>query len=304
MKLIIFFAVSLAAIAPQSCDLTFDDSLVSCDGDEVIVKVPTCAITEAGFDVTSVYMGAEGCAGEEEGEYLKFTSDEGDCEIDQVVTETHITYQSTIAGTGGAGQNSVITRSFELELKFSCSLTRGMELTIEHGIEVNIHHFIVDLGEEAGSFDVDIAVYASDDMESVIRVDHKFNIPDVVYIGIHLADAGNFVVSLDTCTAYKSTDTLKTTGYDLIKDGCAKDANIISSGESADAAWSFLSFQFVGSEDPIVIQCDINICDLDEGNCATCGTVAPPNLRRRRSSQEGHVTSVSTTIGVVFDDDN
>ena len=55
-------------------------------------------------------------------------------------------------------------------------------------------------------------------------MNHTFNIPDEVFIGITLENADALAVSLDTCTAYMESDVSRSSGYDLIASACAVDA--------------------------------------------------------------------------------
>jgi len=53
-------------------------------------------------------------------------------------------------------------------------------------------------------------------------VNHTFNIPDEVFIGITLENS-DLAVSLDTCTAYMESDVSRSSGYDLIASACSVD---------------------------------------------------------------------------------
>ena len=61
--------------------------------------------------------------------------------------------------SGGGFSNSVISRQFGLELDFSCSVEREITVSIENGLEVNVNHFVVDLGQQFGSFEATMGVF-------------------------------------------------------------------------------------------------------------------------------------------------
>ena len=48
-------------------------------------------------------------------------------------------------------------------------LETSQTVSLDEGITVNVNHFIVDLGEQLGSFNVDMAVYDEPDFDEPAR---------------------------------------------------------------------------------------------------------------------------------------
>jgi hypothetical protein len=204
----------------------FSNTIVDCDGGHLAVAVPMCAIIKGGFDPSAVYMGADTCAGtiDEVRNVLVFEADADGCEaVVPVVNDTHIYFESTIMTSGGGFSNSVISRRFGLEMDFTCAIEREITVSIENGIDVSVNHFIVDLGAIVGTFEASMGVFVDDSFSNPVPVNHTFNIPDPVFIGIELENSETRSVSLDTCTAYIESDLSRASGYDLIASGCAVD---------------------------------------------------------------------------------
>ena len=140
----------------------FTDTIVVCDGGILEVAVPVCAIVKGGFDPAAVFMGEDTCTGTIDGGALVFLADNDGCNVMPTVNDTHIVFESTIMTSGGGFSNSVISRRFGLEMDFSCSIEREVVVSIENGIEVNVNHFIVDLGEKLGAFETSMGVFTDD----------------------------------------------------------------------------------------------------------------------------------------------
>ena len=138
-------------------------------------------------------------------------------------------------------------------------------------------------------------------------MNHTFNIPDEVFIGITLENS-DLAVSLDTCTAYMESDVSRSSGYDLIASACSvdQDTQILEDNQgpfgkhsrqqnahSFLAGFQFTSFEFVDNQDPIVIECDVVICDPDGDECVVCAS------RKRRSAASLNGLTTSVTLNMV-----
>lgn len=294
MKLLAAFAALGSTLAQEAC--AFTDTDVVCDGGILSVAVPLCAITDGGFEAAAVFMGASTCNGtiDEINSVLVFEADATGCEVVPTINDTHINYESTIMTSGGGFSNSVISRQFGLELDFSCSVEREITVSIENGLEVNVNHFVVDLGQQFGSFEATMGVFIDNSFVDPVPVNHTFNIPDEVFIGITLENADALAVSLDTCTAYMESDVSRSSGYDLIASACAVDAatQILEDNQGPFAGFQFTSFEFVDNDDPIIIECDIVICDPDGGDCVVCAS------RKRRSADSVKALTTSVTLNM------
>lgn len=218
---------STTTLAEDCVNDQFTDSIVDCDGGVLVVAVPVCAIVKGGFDPSSVFMGADSCNGtiDEVRNVLVFEADKDGCNeiVDPIINDTHIYFESTIMTSGGGFSNSVISRQFGLEIDFSCAIEREIKVSIENGIYVTVNHFIVDLGERIGIFEASMGVFIDDSFTDPVPVNHTFNVPDQVFIGIELENSDALSVSLDTCTAYVESDLSRSSGYDLIASGCIAD---------------------------------------------------------------------------------
>ena len=58
------------------------------------------------------------------------------------------------------------------------------------------------------------------------------------------------------------------------------------------AGFQFTSFEFVDNDDPIIIECDIVICDPDGGDCVVCAS------RKRRNADSLKALTTSVTLNM------
>ncbi|CBY33662.1 unnamed protein product [Oikopleura dioica] len=188
-----------------------------------------------------------------------------------------LVFNSTIFTKEMGDSNGIISRQFGIELDFSCVLETLQTVSLDQGITVNVNHFVVDLGEQLGSFNIEMAVYDAPEFNEPASADHVFSVPDQVYIAVKNDDS-SLAVALENCIASSGNGT----EYALIENACASDADttILSSGVTPEARFQFESFQFSGSSDPISIECDITICDPTQENCNVCMAT-----RKRRAAQ-------------------
>lgn len=264
---------------PGECTQTLDDSVVTCDDALLKIEIPICALEEAGFMPTAIFMAAEGdCQGNlDDNGNLVFDTLSQNCTVDPVRMGDVLVFNSTIFTKEMGASNGIISRQFGIELDFSCVLETLQTVSLDEGITVNVNHFVVDLGEQLGSFNIEMAVYDAPEFNEPASADHVFSVPDQVYIAVKNDDS-SLAVALENCIASSGSGT----EYALIENACASDAEttILSSGVTPEARFQFESFQFSGSSDPISIECDITICDPTQENCNVCMAT-----RKRRAAQ-------------------
>lgn len=72
-----------------------------------------------------------------------------------------------------------------------------------------------------GSWDVAMAVYEDASFTSVAGADFTIEVPNHIFIGMALVDAGNFVLQALECWVTPDASPDHEVHYDVLNDGCA-----------------------------------------------------------------------------------
>jgi len=104
-------------------------------------------------------------------------------------------FSTLIQGTVGA-LGPIITRERALYLEFTCELERVLNLTVSSEINAMLSHYEVDIEEQEGVFDIQMALFIDATFKTVAPPDYSVQVPEVLYIGAEVATTNPHVVLL------------------------------------------------------------------------------------------------------------
>ena len=125
-----------------------------------------------------------------------------DCGNEIVSNDTHIVIKSAIQGVAGV-QIGRITRQRRLEVDLECAFERVLQVsTGPNPIMTSLFHFVADLGQVIGSFDVSIAVFKDATFSTHFANDETILIPAPLFVKTTLEDAAdNLKLQFNRCWA-------------------------------------------------------------------------------------------------------
>jgi len=223
-----------------------------------------------------------------------------DCGNEIVSNDTHIVIKSSIQGVAGV-QIGRITRQRRLEVDLECAFERVLQVsTGPNPIMTSLYHFVADLGEAIGSFDVSIAVFKDDAFSTHFASDEIISIPAPLFVKTTLVDAAdNLKLQFNRCWATPSADPQDATSYIFLENFCGNEIEItgdtlevFENGEESYASFRLTSFEF-HDDSSVFLHCDVKICDSSSENCVPdCSSSG----RKRRSTDQAYNTITAGPI--------
>jgi hypothetical protein len=283
----------MTEVPPQTEINPEDFVSAQCSSGSLEVRINKCVMNRFGFTLSDLYINGpdptddfsaletsasnncRGKIGYANGAEYVFSIDRnfGDCGTVIEANGTHNTYSNAIQGSSGI-DNGVIKRMRNLFTSFTCVYEIDISVSIGIGA-VEATSLEIALGENTGTFDVTMAPYTDSSFSVVSENSSTVAIPDDVYIGLALTDAGSeFVTYAKDCWVTATDNPEDTDMFDLVIDGCVNPDDpdniaIIENGASAQSRFSFAAFQFVGLEsNQLYAHCAVQICTAD--NMAEC----------------------------------
>jgi len=218
-----------------------------------------------------------------------------------VSNDTHIVIKSAIQGVAGV-KIGRITRQRRLEVDLECAFERVLQVsTGPNPIMTSLFHFVADLGETIGSFDVSIAVFKDAAFSTHFASDETISIPAPLFVKTTLENAAdNLKLQFNRCWATPSDDPQDATSYTFLEDFCGSESEIsgetleiFENGNESYASFRLTSFEFHDASS-VFLHCDVNICDSSSENCVPdCSTYS---RRKRRSTEELYNTITAGPI--------
>lgn len=321
MKL--FTSASILGCIQAACTgtETFDDSVTSCTAGSMKVSISKCAFENARFtDPTSSYIAGPNyaskltvasdatnqCEPVENGEFYDFTvsADLEECGSEVVNDGTTVTYKNAAQLIDGK-ENSFISRIRRMKVDFECSFDLKVTLSAVEVARPTVTHYEVSLGKDHAAFTVSMGLYTDNTFTGLQSGPLTVDVPEPIYVGIHLTGTDEFVVTMDNCWATATSDPSDTTKYEFITNQCGDLAElndyqtlvIYATGTGQKASFSMNAFSFNGitGGGEIYFHCDAIICDPDNETCVpTC-----PSGRRRKRRNTIFDNHVITSVGPI-----
>ncbi|CAG5106953.1 Oidioi.mRNA.OKI2018_I69.chr1.g3074.t1.cds [Oikopleura dioica] len=225
-----------------------------------------------------------------------------DCGNEIVSNDTHIVIKSSIQGVAGV-QVGKITRERRLKVDLECAFPRVLRVsTGSSPIMTSLFHFVADLGETIGNFDVSMGVFKDAAFSTNFAADEIVSIPQPLFVKSALESASdNFKLQLNRCWATPNDDPQDEISYSFVENFCGNEAEIsgdtleiFENGEESFASFRLTSFEF-NDASTVFLHCDVRICDSSIENCVpNCSS----RRKRRSIDDENYHTITSGPIQV------
>ncbi|KFQ28424.1 Pancreatic secretory granule membrane major glycoprotein GP2, partial [Merops nubicus] len=207
---------------------------------------------------------------------------------------SHVLYSNVIESEQEA-HRGVISRSFQLEVHFSCIY--AYEQVVKLPFALTAVDKVVQFVVREGQFNVSMRLYKT---LSYLQPYHlpaaAIPITDMLYVLLKIEGQDQqkyFLLSIEDCWATPTTDPYQDMQHKLIENGCPHDETVTylnAVGESTTAKFSFQMFQFVGYPE-VFLHCRVRLC-LPESP-EPCAKQCPGHRRNKRAPSEDYNKIVS-----------
>ncbi|KFR02944.1 Alpha-tectorin, partial [Nipponia nippon] len=208
---------------------------------------------------------------------------------------SHVSYSNIIESEREA-RGSVISRSFQLEVHFSC--VYAYEQVVKLPFALTAVDKLVQFMVREGHFNVSMRLYKT---PSYLQPYHlpavTIPITDTLYVLLRLEGRQHqlkyFLLSIEDCWATPSVDPYQDVRHELIEKGCPHDETVTylnAIGESTTAKFSFQMFQFVGYSE-VFLHCRVRLCL--PGSPEPCAKQCPRHWRSKRALADDYNKIVS-----------
>ncbi|NXK10559.1 TECTA protein, partial [Herpetotheres cachinnans] len=207
---------------------------------------------------------------------------------------SHVSYSNVIESEREA-HRGVISRSFQLEVHFSCVYAYKQVVRLPFALTAvdKLVQFVV----REGHFNVSMRLYKT---SSYLQPYHlpaaAIPVTDTLHVLLKIEGQHQlkyFLLSIEDCWATPSTDPYQDVQHKLIEKGCPHDETVTylnAIGESATAKFSFQMFQFVGYPE-VFLHCRVQLCLPDSPE--PCAKQCPRHWRSKRALADDYSKIVS-----------
>uniref|UniRef100_A0A8D0F403 GP2 protein n=1 Tax=Strix occidentalis caurina TaxID=311401 RepID=A0A8D0F403_STROC len=207
---------------------------------------------------------------------------------------SHVLYSNVIESEQEA-HRGVISRSFQLEVHFSC--VYAYEQVVKLPFALTAVDKLVQFVVREGHFNVSMRLYKT---PSYLQPYHlptaAVPITDTLYVLLKIEGQHQlkyFLLSVEDCWATPSADPYQDVRHKLIEKGCPHDETVTylnAIGETATAKFSFQMFQFVGYPE-VFLHCRVRLCLPDSPE--PCAKQCPRHWRSKRELGDDYNKIVS-----------
>ncbi|KFQ63241.1 Pancreatic secretory granule membrane major glycoprotein GP2, partial [Pelecanus crispus] len=200
---------------------------------------------------------------------------------------SHVLYSNVIESEREA-RRGVISRSFQLEVHFSCIY--AYEQVVKLPFALTAVDKLVQFVVKEGHFNVSMRLYKT---PSYLQPYHLLTTAVPITDTHWLGQLKYVLLSIEDCWATPSTDPYQDVQHKLIEKGCPHDETVTylnAIGESTTAKFSFQMFQFVGYPE-VFLHCRVRLCLPD--SLEPCATQCPRHWRSKRALADDYNKIVS-----------
>ncbi|NXP52717.1 UROM protein, partial [Heliornis fulica] len=207
---------------------------------------------------------------------------------------SHVSYSNAIESEREA-RGGVISRSFQLEVHFSCVYAYKQVVKLPFALAAVDK--LVQFKVREGHFNVSMRLYKT---PSYLQPYHlqaaAIPITGMLYVLLKLEGQHQlkyFLLSVEDCWATPSADPYQDVRHELIEKGCPHDETVTylnAIGESAAAKFSFQMFRFVHYP-KVFLHCRVRLCF--PGSPEPCATQCPRHWRSKRALADDYKKIVS-----------
>ncbi|XP_065590275.1 uromodulin-like [Cyrtonyx montezumae] len=205
---------------------------------------------------------------------------------------SHVSY-SNVIGTAREAHRGVISRSFQLEVHFSC--VYAYEQVVKMPFALIPVDKLVQFMVKEGHFNVSMRLYKTASyLEPYHLPTAAVPITDTLYTMLKIEGQHQlryFLLSVEDCWATPRADPYQDVRHELIEQGCPHDETVTylnAIGESTTAKFSFQMFQFVGYPE-VFLHCRVRLC-LPDGP-EPCAKQCPTLWRSKRALADDKIVS-------------
>ncbi|NXJ95976.1 GP2 protein, partial [Corythaixoides concolor] len=207
---------------------------------------------------------------------------------------SHVAYSNVIESEREA-RKGVISRSFQLELHFSCVYAYKQVVKLPFALTAvdKLVQFVV----REGRFDVSMRLYKT---PSYLQPYHLSTaavpVTDTLFVLLKIEGQHQhkyFLLSVEDCWATPSAEPYQDVRHGLIEKGCPHDETVTylnAIGESTAAKFSFQMFQFVGYPE-VFLHCRVQLCLPN--SLEPCAKQCPRHHRTKRALTDDYNKIVS-----------
>uniref|UniRef100_G1MWM0 ZP domain-containing protein n=1 Tax=Meleagris gallopavo TaxID=9103 RepID=G1MWM0_MELGA len=207
---------------------------------------------------------------------------------------SHVSY-SNIIETAREAHRGVISRSFQLEVHFSCVYAYEQVVKVPFAL-IPVDKLVQFMVRE-GHFNVSMRLYKTASyLEPYQLPAAAVPITDTLYAMLKIEGQHQlryFLLSVEDCWATPGADPYQDVRHELIEQGCPHDETVTylnAIGESTTAKFSFQMFQFVGYP-KVFLHCRVRLC-LPDGP-EPCAKQCPTLWRSKRALADDYNKIVS-----------
>ncbi|XP_062859934.1 alpha-tectorin-like isoform X2 [Trichomycterus rosablanca] len=253
------------------------DATETCVGSNSSLSLSYCQIFDAGYIPETLHLYDPSCRGIKENNRLVFHFDSHHnlCGTNLTHNSTHFTYINAV-GTSDKPLG-LISRSGGLNIAFSCVYPLIQSISMPMAIQTTGSVVSKELSTE-GTYTIRMIPYEDQGFQYPFSGNVTLEVNQQVYVGVTVEefDQEQIATVLDSCWATPVDDINSYPRWDLITGECPNPADstveVLQNGVSTSSFFSFRMFSFTGDSNNIYLHCQVHLCLLEGGNCATsCG---------------------------------
>ncbi|XP_074622474.1 uncharacterized protein LOC141880812 isoform X2 [Acropora palmata] len=245
--------------------------------------------------VEQVHLRYSSCKATENDTHLTISTLLNDCGTSVNETEDALLFWNELR-VDAVIIDGVITRSHDIRLPFYCSYSRKKlvslsfkPLGIYNGQEAGYGNFTFRMDFfKSGSF---VVPYSAADYPLQLRLN------DYIYVRYSVESSADLVIMAENCRATKDGSFYSLPQYNIIQNGCGRDATMVYSYNSIRAYQEFRIkvFRFFNDYNSIYFHCELLACHQSSTN-SRCRRGCLPGRRRKKRAPDN---SESTTKNIL-----
>ncbi|XP_042601357.1 pancreatic secretory granule membrane major glycoprotein GP2-like [Cyprinus carpio] len=215
---------------------------------------------------------------------------------------THFIYQNSIQCTPRNTEQSVITRERWMNITFSCVYPLIQNLSMSSVIQAEGSEISEEPPAGQGTYQIRMIPYHDAQFTSPYDGEVEIQVDQQMYVAVDVegVDRNQIATVLDNCWATPVNDIDYHLRRNLIIRECPNPEDgtveVLQNGIDTTSLFSFRILTFPGISDHVFLHCEVHLCLVQSGRCAT--SCDHGYRRRRRRSLDFH-HSAAITVGLM-----
>uniref|UniRef100_A0A8C5M1W4 ZP domain-containing protein n=1 Tax=Leptobrachium leishanense TaxID=445787 RepID=A0A8C5M1W4_9ANUR len=259
---------------------------VECDGGTMTTSVSRCLLQHLGYDYNSLYLRNESTecifhykeiVNDQSLEMIQVKTEVGWCENNATIIGSQVYYANTLHIN--AIHSALITKN-PIAFDFTCGFNLTMQTSLQYALNPVVSTFVLVPVTGGGSFPVTMAAYKDDAFVTLWADGEDVYVGTDIFLGIFTpdADATNFTLRVEKCTATPSNNSNDADSVVLVNEGIAVDGDVdtavMDNLSSLEARIRISAFQFPNFPQ-LFIFCNVRLCSKTEA----CGQASSQSGR-------------------------